>query len=123
MRRHVQLAWPFAVLALLCTTPGQAGIDVEPDGLKHYSFCISEAKDRNNVAVLDRKLLYRCHEDVAVSYFNYLGRRHVPDRVVDEPGGLFVYREISGVGRCWHKVADELGQPVSFYGCEIYIDI
>ncbi|HEY8072011.1 MAG TPA: hypothetical protein VIE47_08615 [Methylocystis sp.] len=123
MCRRAQLAWPFALLALLCATPGLALIDVEPDALKHYSFCISQAKDRNFVYVLDRQLLYRCHDDVAVSYFNYLGRRHVPDHVVDEPDGVFVYRRISGVGRCWNKISDEFSQPVSVYGCDVYIDI
>lgn len=124
MRGCAQFALPLALLALSgAPTPTRAGIDVEPDALKHYSFCVSQAKDRNFVSILDRQILYRCHDDVAVSYFNYLGRRHVPDRVVEEPEGVFVYRRIDSVGRCWHKVADELGQPISFYGCDVYIDI
>ena len=54
-------------------------------------------------------------EDVATSYFNYLGDRHVRDEAADEPTGSFVYRRICGVGRCWNKIADELGNPVSTY--------
>ena len=123
MRKCRRLSWPFALLALLSASPGQALIDVEPDGLKHYSYCISQAKDRNFVFVLDRHLLYRCHDDIAVSYFNYLGRRRVPDDVVHEPDGVFVYRRISGVGRCWNKISDEFGLPISAYGCDVYIDI
>jgi hypothetical protein len=124
MARRARHAWLFALLALCgAPTPTRAGIDVEPDALQHYSFCISQAKDRNFVSVLDRHLLYRCHDDVAVSYFNYLGRRHVPDRVVEEPDGVFVYRHIDSVGRCWHKISDELGRPASFYGCDVYIEL
>jgi hypothetical protein len=103
--------------------PAAALIDVQPDGLKFYSYCVSQAKDRNFVYVLDRHILYRCHDDVAISYFNYLGMRHVPDHVVEEPDGTFVYRKISGVGRCWNKIADQLGAPVSLYGCDVYIEI
>jgi hypothetical protein len=123
MRKRATLSLLIAGLALLLVSPGRAQIDVEPDALTHYSYCVSQAKDRNSVFVLDRHILYRCHDDIATSYFNYLGRRHVRDNVAEEPGGVFVYRKISGVGRCWNKIADELGNPISIYGCDVYVDI
>ena len=110
-------------LALAIPAPGRAVIDVRPDGLKFYSWCVNQAKDGGTVYVLDRHILYRCHEDVAISYFNYLGDRRVRDEVGDEPDGTFVYRRISEVGRCWNKIADEFGNPVSRYGCDIYVAI
>ncbi len=110
-------------LALSIPAPGKALIDVRPDGLKFYSWCVNQAKDHNTVYVLDRHVLYRCREDVAISYFNYLGVRHVHDEVADEPQGTFVSRRIEGVGRCWNKIADEFGNPVSYYGCDIYVAI
>ena len=122
MHKSATLALSLA-LALSIPAPGRALIDVRPDGLKFYSWCVSQAKDRNSVYVLDRHVLYRCREDVAISYFNYLGVRHVQDEVADEPSGSFVYRRIYGVGRCWNKIADELGNPVSYYGCDIYVEI
>ncbi len=123
MRARGTLLLLIACLPSLCASPGRAQIDVEPDALTHYSNCVSQAKDGNFVYVLDQHLLYRCHDDVATSYFNFLGRRHVPDNVVHEPSGLFVYRRISGVGRCWYRIADEYGNPVAFYGCDIYVEI
>ena len=122
MRKSVALALSLA-LALTIPAPGRASIDVRPDGLKFYSWCVNQAKDGGTVYVLDRHILYRCHEDVAISYFNYLGVRHVHDEVGDEPDGTFVYRRISGVGRCWNKIADEFGNPVSYYGCDVYVAI
>jgi hypothetical protein len=118
----------FGALALtaVCLTPAApayAEIDVRPDGLTHYSYCVNQAKDRAAVYVLDRHVLYRCHDDVATSYYNYLGVKRVRDRVVDEPTGVFVYRTIDGVGRCWNKIADQTGAPVSLYGCDIYVEI
>jgi len=116
-----------AVLAMSAATlslnaePARA-IDVSPDGLTNYSNCVNQAKEHNRFHVLDRHLLYRCHLDVATSYFNFLGRRHVRDRVVNEPTGTFVYRDIEGVGRCWNKIADADGAPVSYYGCDIYVE-
>jgi hypothetical protein len=122
MPKSMTLALSLA-LALAIPAPGHALIDVQPDGLKFYSWCVNQAKDRNTVYVLDRHILYRCHEDVAISYFNYLGIRHVHDEVADEPDGTFVYRRISGIGRCWNKIADEFGNPVSYYGCDVYVAI
>ena len=122
MHKSTTLALSIA-LALSTPAPGNALIDVRPDGLKFYSWCVSAAKDRNSVFVLDRHVLYRCREDVAISYFNYLGVRHVHDEVADEPDGTFVYRRIYGVGRCWNKIADEFGNPVSYYGCDVYVAI
>jgi hypothetical protein len=117
----------FATVALttisLAPTATRADIDVRPDGLTHYSYCVNQAKDRASVYVLDRHILYRCHGDVATSYYNYLGVKRVRDRVVDEPTGVFVYRTIDGVGRCWNKIADAFGAPVSLYGCDVYIAI
>jgi hypothetical protein len=110
-------------LALMLPAPGRALIDVQPDGLKFYSYCVSQAKDRNSVYILNRHILYRCHDDIAISYFNYLALRHVPDEVADETDGSFVYRRINGVGRCWNKISDESGRPISRYGCDIYVAI
>ncbi len=122
MHKSARLALAFA-LALAFPVPGHALIDVRPDGLKFYSWCVNQAKDAGTAYVLDRHILYRCHDDVAVSYFNYLGDRRVRDEVGDEPDGTFVYRHISGVGRCWNKIADAFGNPVSTYGCDIYVAI
>jgi hypothetical protein len=107
----------------LAAPPSRGGIDVEPDGLKHYAYCVSQAKDRNEIYDLDRQILYRCHGEAAISYFNYLGRRRVPDRVAMEITGVFIYRAISGVGKCWNKISDAAGFPESSYGCDIYVDL
>ncbi len=122
MRARATLLVLIACLMSLCTSLGRAEIDVGPDALTHYSYCVSQAKDRNSVFPLGKRLLYRCHEDIAVSYFNFLGRRHVGDQVVKEPNGVFIYRAISGVGRCWNHVADETGLTISVYGCDIYVE-
>ncbi len=100
-----------------------ADINVRPDALKHYSYCISHAKDRATVFLLDRGTLYRCGDEIAVSYFNYLGRQRVPDQRVVEPEGVFIYRMISGVGKCWNKIEDADGNPVSIYGCDVYVEL
>ncbi|HEY8161447.1 MAG TPA: hypothetical protein VIF34_04175 [Methylocystis sp.] len=110
--------------ALLFSGPSALGqISVTPDALTHYSYCVSNAKNRNGVFLLDRGTLYRCTDDIAVSYFNYLGRRRAPEKRVVEAEGVFVYRMISGVGKCWNKIEDAFGNPMSTYGCDIYIEL
>jgi hypothetical protein len=100
-----------------------AQINVRPDSLKFYSYCIGNAKDRNRVFFLDRGTMYRCRDDVAVSYFNYLGRIRVQDKRVIETNGVFIYRYITGVGKCWNKIEDQTGAPTSVYGCDIYVEM
>jgi hypothetical protein len=114
------------VCALSSGAPGLAassGVSVEPEALAHYSYCVNEAKDRSFVFVLSRQILYRCHGDVAVSYFNYLGHRRIRERRMEDETGVYLFRTISGVGRCWNKIYDEARLPVSAFGCEIYVDI
>lgn len=115
-----------SICAIWLGAPGLAaprGPSVEPQALEHYSFCVAEAKENSFVFVLSRQILYRCHGDVAISYFNYLGRIHVPARRVEDETGVYLFRTISGVGRCWNKVLDEARFPISAFGCEIYVDI
>jgi len=100
-----------------------AQINVRPDSLKFYSYCIGNAKDRNRVFFLDRGTMYRCRDDVAVSYFNYLGRIRVQDKRVIETNGVFIYRYITGVGKCWNMIEDQTGAPTSVYGCDIYVEM
>lgn len=112
------------VLPIIITTSvSYAQINVRPDSLKHYSHCIGNAKDRNSVFFLDRGTMYRCHDDVALSYFNYLGRNRVPDKRVIEPDGIYIYRYISGVGKCWNMIEDQTGLSTSVYGCDVYVEM
>lgn len=101
-----------------------ADASMDPHALQHYSWCVGDATDNNAVVAMDRYVIYRCHGDVAISYFNYLGRRRVRDQRVEEYNGVFLYRRIAGgVGRCWNKIADEAMRPVSEYGCDIHEDL
>jgi hypothetical protein len=109
--------------SLLSTAPAQAQISIKPEAMTHYSYCVSAAKDRNGVFLLDRGTMYRCGDDVAVSYFNYLGRQKAPEKRVVEAEGVFIYRMIVGVGKCWNKIEDAYGNPTSAYGCDIYIEL
>lgn len=116
-----------AVCALLGAAspaaPARAGIDIDPTGLTHYAACVSQAKDRNGIYDVERAIMYRCYGEVAISYFNYLTRHHVRERVVHEPSGTIAYRAISGVGSCWNRISDEFGTPLSEYGCDIYVEL
>ncbi len=124
MRKIVTLALSMMLVAAPAGAARRSAlIDVEPDGLTHYSNCVEQAKAGAAVWVLDRHLMYRCRSDVALSYYNYLGRRHVRDEMVNEVEGVFVYRRIIGVGRCWNKIQDAFGAPISSYGCDVYIEI
>ncbi|BDV34755.1 hypothetical protein [Methylocystis iwaonis] len=98
-------------------------ISMKPESLTHYSYCVSNAKDRSSVFLLDRGTLYRCGDDIAVSYFNYLGRQKAPEKRAVEAEGVFVYRMIAGVGKCWNKIEDASGNPMSVYGCDIYVEL
>ena len=113
----------FCATAFLGAKSAQAQISVKPDALKHYSYCVSHAKDRNRVFLLERGTLYRCGDDIAISYFNYLGRQKAPERRVVELEGVFIYRLISGVGKCWNMVEDPHGAPISEFGCDIYVEL
>jgi hypothetical protein len=42
---------------------------------------------------------------------------------VVEAEGVFVYRMIAGVGKCWNQIEDPIGNPVSVYGCDIYVEL
>jgi len=110
------------VLLLPCAS-ARAQISIKPEALTHYSFCVSSAKDRSSVFLLDRGTLYRCGDDIAVSYFNYLGRQKAPEKRVVETEGVFIYRMIAGVGKCWNKIEDPYGNPTSIYGCDIFIEL
>lgn len=123
-RKFWYFFWVLLVGALLFAGPvAQAQISVKPEALTHYSYCISHAKDRKNVFLLDRGTVYRCGDDIAVSYFNYLGRQKVLEKRVVEAEGVFIYRMIAGVGKCWNKIEDAYGNPASIYGCDIYIEL
>lgn len=121
----------FACLGLALSagqSPATAQLSMAPDALRHYSNCVNQAKDRNLVFVLERGTKYRCEDDIAVSYYNYLGHNHIGvqrprEYVAREPTGVFVYRTIAGIGKCWNMVEDVYGQPVSFYGCDIYVEL
>ena len=112
-----------AIALLLAPVGAYAQISVKPEALTHYSYCISHAKDRSNVFLLDRGTVYRCGDDIAVAYFNYLGRQRVPEKRVAEAEGVFIYRMIAGVGKCWNKIEDAEGNPASIYGCDIYVEL
>jgi hypothetical protein len=116
-----------ALVAMAASGPGRsarADVSMDPHALQHYSYCVNEAKDNHAIVVQDRSVVYRCHGQVAVSYFNYLGRRGVVDQRVEEYNGVFLYRRIAGgIGRCWNRVADEAFRPVSDYGCDIDEDM
>jgi hypothetical protein len=122
MLKHARIWFYFTSAFALSASAARAEIQVNPEALTHYSHCVSEAKDRNGVYLLDRSVLYRCGSDTSVSYFNYLTRMRVPDYIVSDVAGVFVYRNISGVGKCWHMIQDSWGSPVSFYGCDIYVE-
>ena len=107
----------------ICAAPAQAQINVRPEALTHYSYCVSQAKDRASVFLLDRGTLYRCRDDIAVSYFNYLGRQKAPESRVVELEGVFIYRAIAGVGKCWNMIEDPAGLPTSIYGCDVYVEL
>jgi hypothetical protein len=122
MSKHAGIWLTIISAFALSASAAQAEIQVNPQALTHYSHCVSEAKDRNGVYLLDQGVLYRCGRDIAVSYFNHLARMRVRDYVVSDVAGVFVYRPISGVGKCWHMIQDSWGAPVSFYGCDIYVE-
>jgi hypothetical protein len=123
MRKKVKRFSQIAVsVYALCIAAAKADIQVNPLALTHYSHCVSEAKDRNKVYLLERTVLYRCGSDTAISYFNYLSRMNVGDQMISNAAGLFVTRPISSVGRCWHKIQDYWGFPVSIFGCDIYVE-
>jgi len=100
-----------------------AQMSVTSNSLMHYSNCIGEAKDRNRIFFLDRGTMFRCRDDIAASYFNYLGRMRVQERRVRVNEGVFIYRDISGIGKCWNQIEDQSMSPVSLYGCDIYVQM
>lgn len=120
--RSSALFWLMALVVAGAAPVRAAGedIDVAPQALQHYSYCVGAARDRFSVIRMDRQVVYRCHGDIAISYFNFLGRRGAGDMRVEEYNGVFLYRKIAGgIGRCWNKIADEAARPVSEYGCDI----
>jgi hypothetical protein len=124
MRRFlIVLTFLLSGTAYAAAPDARGTISIEPQALEHYSYCISQAKDRLSIFNFDRAVMFRCHGDIAASYWNYLGRKRVRDYVVDEVSGVFVYRTVSGVGRCWNKIVDASGEPVSLYGCDIYVEL
>jgi hypothetical protein len=120
----IAFALLFCVVASVEARPYARGVvSIEPEALEHYSYCIGIAKDRNAIYEFDRAMMYRCEGDIAVSYFNYLGRMRAPERRATEVNGVFVYRLVTGIGRCWNKILDEQGVPVSQFGCDIYVEL
>jgi hypothetical protein len=133
MRRKNAAAILLAIFGVVLSgAPSEAGrrgqtpendADVSGPSLEYYGDCVNEAKDNFRVDKLDRHVLYRCHNEEAVAYFNFLGRSGVRDEKETQPTGVFIFRTIRGKGRCWNMIADQLGEPMSVYGCFIIEDI
>jgi hypothetical protein len=111
----------------LAPSDAQAQASVTSAAIEHYSDCVRNARDRNffgdNIVHGERYIVYRCHDDVAIAYFNYLGRIRARQRTVVELTGTYVYRTIVGVGRCWQKIVDAAGYVTSAFGCDVYDEI
>jgi hypothetical protein len=107
----------------------RAQVNIAPQALQHYAYCIEQSQQNNfvfpgdYVAPLERGVMYRCRDEVAVAYYNDLGRRRrrSEDRFVSNETGAYVLRPITGVGYCWHKVENELHLPVSYWGCDLFV--
>jgi hypothetical protein len=118
----------FAALVLLAlglsamSGSAHAQVNISPPALNHYSYCIEQATQFNFVFPNERGVTYRCRDEVAVAYFNDLGRRRQrADRIADNVTGVYVLRPIWGIGYCWHKIENELRLPVSFWGCDVFV--
>jgi hypothetical protein len=128
MNRRAALSLCGLVLALPVGS-AQGQVNIAPQALQHYAYCIEQANQFNMVNpgafvhLGERGVTYRCRDEVAVAYFNDLGRRRrrSEDRFVSNETGAYVLRPITGVGVCWHKVEDALRLPVSFWGCDVYV--
>jgi hypothetical protein len=109
--------------------PAQAQVNIAPQALEQYAYCIEQATQNNSVfpgayiIPTERGITYRCRDEVAVAYFNDLGRRRrrATDSFAHNETGAYVLRPIWGIGFCWHKIEDALGFPVSFWGCDVFI--
>ncbi|WP_298424102.1 hypothetical protein [Rhodoblastus sp.] len=123
--RFFPLVPPLILLSTICGWAGvaRAEVDISPQALNHYAFCVEQAEQYGFVYPLQRGVVYRCREDVAVAYFNDLGRRRrrTVDRFERNATGAYELRSIRDVGTCWHKVENERRQPVSFWGCDVYV--
>ena len=97
--------------------------NVAPQMLTRYAWCLEQARHVDAVYPGQRGVGYRCLGDTAASYFNELERRGRKQReiLVHNEIGAFLLRPITGVGNCWRQVEDELGRPVSAFGCDVFI--
>jgi hypothetical protein len=121
MRTASLLAMMFGLLAVGGACAGT--IDVSPQGLTRYAWCLEQARQEDAVYPGDTGVGYRCTQETAAGYFNALGRRGRDRREtsVRDGTGAYLLRPISGLGNCWHRIEDELGRPVSAFGCDVFI--
>jgi hypothetical protein len=119
---------PAGALAMILGLAGVCGaragtIDVAPQALVRYAWCLEQARSEDRVWPGERGIAYRCLDATAAGYYNELGRRgrHPRDRLARTASGAFVLRPISGLGNCWHQVEDEIGRPVSAWGCDVFV--
>lgn len=113
-----------ASLALLPVSPGQSQPEVTSEALAYYADCVNEARLYLRVWHLERHILYRCAGDVAISYFNYLGRKRAREEVCADRDGSCVYRFIRGVGRCWRRATHVAeATDIVYYACDVYYEI
>lgn len=106
-----------------------AQVNIAPQALTHYANCIEQAEQFDLVhrgefvRQEERGTIYRCRDEVAISYYNDLGRqrRRSEDQFVTNETGAYELRPIRGVGYCWHKVENELRVPISVWGCDVYV--
>jgi hypothetical protein len=113
-----------AALGLLAAGASRAQtVDVSPQGLTRFAWCLEQARSDDAVYPGERGVGYRCVNTTAAGYFNELGRRGRDRRetVMHNENGAYVLRPISGLGNCWHQVEDQLGRPVSAWGCDVFI--
>lgn len=97
---------------------GISQVNITPEALSYYNACMNYAISHNFVKSAGGRVKYSCQDNVAYSYFNYLGGRS-NDRQESQRRGTFIFRDVGSSGTCWHLIADASGNGASQYGCEL----
>ena len=122
-------AFLLSSLFVLSNGAAMAQTDVSPQSLLNYAYCMEQATESNVAAPGDfihadeRGTVYRCRDEVAIAYYEALGRKRgrVSDRFVSNETGSYTLRPILNVGYCWHMTKDADGSAVSFWGCDLHV--
>jgi hypothetical protein len=106
-----------ALLIALAPTITSAQVEIPQEtSVAHYNACFNFAVRNKAISNNRNDITYKCYDSVAQSWFDSINEE---SKELRTKGGLYLNKEIPGVGFCMHGIENADGTSASFYFCGI----